>query len=166
MSAIHRRSLTSRGALAAAAAVSAAVALALCGPAAEAASDRKPRAGEATVRISEGYYPVTGTASPYFATSDPCPVRLARRGPTTALDALESARGRGCVASYVGDETAAGPYLRCVNGRCEAIGFYWGIYRNGSLTCEGIGEVVLAPGDEVTFSFESYPTALALASCV
>jgi hypothetical protein len=159
MPAHHRPSLT-RGA-----ALLFGVALTLVASASDAATSQATHARQATVRVSEGYYPVTGGLSPYFATSDPCPVRLARRGTTTALDALESARASGCVASYVVEETASGPYLQCVNGRCEATGYYWAIYRNGALTCQGVGDVVLAPGDELTVSFESYPTALALASC-
>ena len=128
-------------------------------------ADRSSKAPTATVRVAEGFYPVTGDAGPYVATTEPCPVRLARRGLTTALDALEAARQERCVSSYVVEETDAGPYLRCVNGRCEDLGFYWAVYRNRTLTCEGIGDVVLAAGDELTLSYETYPTALALASC-
>ena len=152
--------------LAAAAAVAACAVFAQ--PSANAASsDRSPNGrSTAMVRVAEGYYPVTRAAGPYVAASEPCSVRLHRRGGTTALDALEMARERGCVSSYVVEQTAAGPYLRCVNGRCEAVGFYWAIYLNAVLTCDGIGDIVLARDDELTLSFEAYPTALALVSCV
>ena len=162
MPAAPRRSL-----VACAAATVASVALALAVPHGghAALAGRGAHAGAASVRVSEGFYPVTRDAGPYVATSEPCPISLARRSPTTALDALESARRQRCVSSYVVETTAAGPYLTCVNGRCEATGFYWAIYLNGALTCGGLGDVVLAPGDELTFSFESYPTALALATC-
>ena len=117
----------------------------------------------ATVRVSEGYYPVTGTG-PYTSTSEPCGIGVRKRS-VNALAALAAATRRGCVSSYRVSDTPSGHYLECVDGRCETTGFYWAIYRNGSLTCEGIDDVPVQPGDEITFSYEAYPTALALATC-
>ena len=143
-----------------------AVGLALAGafPSAH-ASDRGSKRSQATLRVSEGYYPVTADTGPATATSEPCPIAWKARRTMTAMGALEAAKQRGCVSSYVVSETAAGHYLECVSGRCETTGFYWAIYKNRTLTCAGIDDVVLAPGDEVTFSYEAYPTALALATC-
>ena len=136
---------------------------ALLVPASTVAKPRPARA--ATVRVTEGYYPVTGDAGPYVYASEPCSVSLRRRGTTSAYDLLAAATANGCVSSFEADETPTGHYLRCVEGRCEDLGFYWAIYENGTLTCAGLDDVVVDEGDELTFSYESYPTALALATC-
>ena len=119
----------------------------------------------ATVRVAEGYEPVTSRTGPYTYRSEDCQVTLHRRGATSAYDVLVTATTKRCVSSFEADETPNGHYLRCVEGRCESTGFYWAIYENGALTCAGLDDVVVREGDEVTFSYESYPTALALATC-
>lgn len=114
--------------------------------------------------MAEGYYPGASRTSSLFYASEPCAVRVpASRA--NAYEALVAGRSNRCISSFSATASTAGHYLTCVNGRCEDTGFYWAIYRNGELSCSGIDDLTLARGDEVTFSWESYPTALALAAC-
>ena len=125
----------------------------------------RPQPVYATARVSEGYYPVTGD-TPYAYTSEPCALVIRASRDVTAYDVLVAATRRGCISSYdVVDSPPYGRYLRCVEGRCEATGFYWAIYRNGELDCGGLDATVVTTKDEITFSYEPYPTALALATC-
>lgn len=125
-----------------------------------------PAPVRATVRVAEGYYPVTGAWGPYTYASEPCAVTVAKAGKVSAHDALAAARASRCVSSYkVIKKPPYGNYLLCVEARCEAVGFYWAIYRNGTLTCAGLDDVEVKAKDEIAFSYEPYPTALALASC-
>jgi hypothetical protein len=120
----------------------------------------------ATVRVAEGYYPLSGTSGSYTYASEPCAVTVAKDGKVSAHDALAAATAARCVSSYKVVRTPpSGSYLVCVEGRCESLGFYWAIYRNGELTCEGIDDILVRSKDEITFSYEPYPTALALAAC-
>lgn len=82
------------------------------------------------------------------------------------MAALRSADAQGCISSFTieGDDES-GHYLTCIDDRCEALGFYWAIYQNGELTCVGLDDIRLKPKDELAFSYESYPTALALVGC-
>lgn len=119
----------------------------------------------ATVRVSEGYYPVTGAWGPYTYSSEPCAITV-RKPKVSAHDALATAKAIRCVSSYrTIKKPPYGSYLLCVEARCEAVGFYWAIYKNGALTCEGLDDIPVGPKDEITFSYEPYPTALALAEC-
>lgn len=141
-----------------------AIALLLVGPSAALAAPRPPATVEVRLRVAEGYYPQAESTRSAFYASEPCAVRV----PVTranAYEALLAGRGNRCIISFAATATTAGHYLTCVNGRCEDTGFYWAIYRNGELACSGIDELAVGRGDEVTFSWESYPTALALATC-
>ena len=123
-----------------------------------------PKRTDATLRVAEGYYPYTGS-QPYTYASEPCAVRLKTLS-ATAHDVLIAAHAAGCVSSYeLVEDPSYGSYVRCVEGRCESTGFYWAIYVNATLACEGIDGIAVGPGDEVTFSYEAYPTALLLATC-
>jgi hypothetical protein len=128
------------------------------------AAARTPGTVEVRLRVAEGYYPQAASTGSVFYASEPCAVHV----PTAhanAYQALLTGRADRCISSFVAGATSTGHYLSCVNGRCEDIGFYWAIYHNGELACRGVDEVTLKRGDEVTFSWESYPTALALATC-
>lgn len=125
-----------------------------------------PNPTRATVRVAEGYYPVTGAWGPYTYASEPCAVTVTKIGKVSAHDALAAARAARCVSSYkVIKKPPYGNYLLCVEARCETVGFYWAIYRNGTLTCAGLDDIEVKAKDQIAFSYEPYPTALALASC-
>ncbi|HVM51750.1 MAG TPA: hypothetical protein VM262_01010 [Acidimicrobiales bacterium] len=136
----------------------------LCATAVPTALAGEPATVHATVRVAEGFYPVTGD-TPYQYASEPCAISITLPRKVSAHDALATARGARCVSSYEVDVSSGAAYLVCVEGRCEDLGYYWAIYRNGSLTCEGLDEILVSDTDEITFSYEPYPTALALASC-
>ena len=142
----------------------AALALLLVGPSTALAAPRSPATVEVQLRVAEGYYPHSESTRSVFYASEPCAGRVAVAR-ARAYDALLAGRGNRCISSFTAPATPSGHYLTCVNGRCEDLGFYWAIYRNGELSCSGIDELALGRGDEVTFSWESYPTALALATC-
>jgi hypothetical protein len=114
--------------------------------------------------VAEGYYPQASSTGSVFYASEPCMIRVPA-DKANAYQALLAGRSNRCITSFVAAKTPAGHYLTCVNARCEDLGFYWAVYRNGELACTGIDELALRPGDEVAFSWEAYPTALALASC-
>lgn len=118
----------------------------------------------ATIRVAEGYYPAAGTTAPYTYRSEPCAVNIPLRA-ATAYGLLVAARANRCISSFEADLQPTGHYLRCVEARCERLGFYWAIYLNGALTCAGVDAVPVKPKDEVAFSYEPYATALALATC-
>ena len=141
-----------------------AIALLLIVPTAAQAAPRPPATVEVLLRVAEGYYPQAARTSSVFYASEPCAVRVpAARA--NAYEALLAGRSNRCISSFAATASTAGHSLTCVNGRCEDTGFYWAIYRDGELTCDGIDELKLERGDEVTVSWESYPTALALATC-
>jgi hypothetical protein len=128
------------------------------------AAAHPPGTVEVRLRVAEGYYPQAGSTTSVFYASEPCALHLPA-GHATAYQALLTGRADRCISSFVAAATKAGHYLSCVNGRCEDVGFYWAIYHNGALACRGVDEVTLKRGDEVAFSWEAYPTALALATC-
>jgi hypothetical protein len=139
------------------------IALLLVGASAATAAPR-PTTIEVRLRVAEGYYPKADSTRSLFYASEPCAVRVpAKRA--NGYEALVAGRGNRCISSFAATRSTAGHYLTCVNGRCEDTGFYWAIYQNGALACTGMDELALKPGDEVAFSWESYPTALALAAC-
>jgi hypothetical protein len=123
-----------------------------------------PKRVDAQLRVAEGYYPAT-RSQPYTYTSEACQVTVRERV-ATAHDVLEAGFRARCISSYeLVEDPSYGSYVRCIEGRCEATGFYWAVYRNAALACEGIDAIEVRPGDEITFSYEAYPTALVLATC-
>jgi hypothetical protein len=141
-----------------------AIAFLLIVPSAALAAPKAPATVEVRLRVAEGYYPQADSTRSVFYASEPCATRIPVTRPT-AYGTLLAGKRNHCISSFAATASTAGHYLTCVNGRCEDIGFYWAIYRNGELSCQGIDELTLRRGEEVTFSWEAYPTALALASC-
>lgn len=45
--------------------------------------------------------------------------------------------------------------------RCEALGYYSAIHRNGVLSCDGLDDILVTAKEEITRSSEPYSTALA-----
>jgi hypothetical protein len=140
------------------------IALLLLASSTAVAAPRSSGSVEVRLRVAEGYYPQAASTGSVFYASEPCALRIPAAH-ANAYQALLAGRARRCISSFVAEATSAGHYLSCVNGRCEDVGFYWALYRNGELGCQGVDELTLAPDDEITFSWEAYPTALALAAC-
>lgn len=105
-------------------------------------------------RVSSGAY----TATQFTPLTTPA-CHLSLPEGSNGIAVLDAAVSSGCISSYVLTTFGNGHYVSCINSRCEATGFYWGMYVNGIITCYGIDDFRTGQGKELAFSYENWATA-------